>query len=928
MKTKPVWYNAAVRGAIFIALIFLPFLTNFLVYTKMVSILHEYMEYQVAVQSASLGELASLRLSAQLENLERVANYFRDGKIGERNMGAAAEWLSESPDRVSCGVLRLDGTPVSGEALLPAEAPAVQDAFRGRSSVRYREGVGFLFVSPIYNGDNIKYALYEFWNETAVFPSFGESCYGGQGEIILSDRVQQKMIPIFQGEDLSYFCREDVQEAYTRLSQKMGSSTSAAVYCENGGRQDFLFVSELEQDNLYLLGRVPYHIVSENVSSLSLMVLLIFDLLLILLVISAFNMVVANAKARESSELREAKRIAEEASKSKSTFLANMSHELRTPISVILGMDEMILRGDPRADIKEHAMDIKSAAQILLGLINDILDFSKIESGKMNIVPVEYNLPVLIHDLVLLSESRAQQKSLNFKLEVQPDLPVGLYGDDLRIQQVLINLLTNAVKYTPQGSVLFKVEGTRRENDSILIHCEVTDSGIGIKQEDIDKLFIPYSRIEEKRNRNIEGTGLGIPIIINLLKLMGSQLKVRSVYGKGSTFYFDLEQKIVDPEPVGDIQKRMDDLVKDYKYKVSFTAPSAHILMVDDNSMNRKIFASLLRETQIPVTTVSSGKKALDLVQKEHFDLIFMDYLMPEMDGVETLRRFRELEDNLCRGTPVVALTANAFSGAKEKYMEAGFDGFLSKPIVTEKLEALIREMLPEEYIEAAPPEIPALSEGSRSGEKEPAVKGEEEFPPIEGVNWEFARLHIRDRDLLLHALQDFYENIDAECRDLPALAGEASTVDGLKNYRIRVHALKSTSATVGILSVSELAKLLESAAKVGETAKIRAVTPLLMEELLKAREQLQPFVGQQEAKPPLSDLSQLPDLFDMLRFSMEQMDIGGVDSVMNQIQSYSYAPDLQKSIDQLHAKTTSLDFDGAAEEIDRALEIVERFLH
>ncbi len=922
MKTKVPLRFTLTRSIIFILV---PLLISLLMYARMIVVLRDYMEYQVSNQAATLGKLVSAKFSSQLDELERVAGYFRDEKVAEDRMGHSAERLLDD-NKISCGILKLGGIPVSGDELPPSQYPAVMKAFRGKSTVQHRDKDEFLFVSPIYNGDNIKYALYKIINADGLFQPFGISFYQGQGRFILTDATQQLQIPLSDDTDSSYFLQDNVQNALASLQKELGSNTSAATYCISGDSKDFLFMSEIEHGNFYLLGRISYDVVAESISSLSSMTLLVFLLLLALLFIGTFNMFSASARARESDELREAKRIAEEASKGKSNFIANMSHELRTPINVILGMDEMILRENTDEDTWERAMDIKGAAQILLGLINDVLDYSKIESGNLNIIPVEYDFVALIHDLVLLSENRAGQKSLNFVVEVQPDLPVGLWGDDIHIRQVMINLLTNAIKYTPQGSVTLKISGKRTGGDSILLHFEVIDTGIGIKPEDLKRLFVPYSRVEERQNRNVEGTGLGLSIIINLLRLMDSDLKVDSVYGEGSNFYFDLEQKIIDNEPIGDIRDRITNITKDYKYRPSFTAPKARVLMVDDNSMNRRLFVSLLKQTQIQITTVSSGQKCLELVQKEHFDLIFMDYLMPEMDGTETLHRLRELPDNLCQGVPVIALTANAFSGAAEKYSEMGFDGFLPKPIVTEDLEAMLVRSLPDEYLTLAPAKgspgpaaVPGSSDSGATATDVSATetKARKNLPEIEGVNWEYAKLHIKDSDILMEMLREFHKNIDREYRDISDLARDIGTPDGLTGYRIRVHALKSASAMVGILSVSEFAKFLESAAKNGEVDKIKAATPILLDELLEYKERLQPCAEPEIEKTPLEDDSQLLELLDMLRFSMDQMDIGGTDAVMRQIQSHLYPTGLQESIDRLDEKISALDFEGAQIEIE-----------
>ncbi len=899
--------------------IILPLLVGLLMYSRVNTVLHTHVENRVKAQGGQQEQLVSQQFSNRLRELERVAGYFRDGAVSEERMGGSARRLISHDGDLSIGIVRIDGEPVSGQALRPSEYPAIRSTFRGKSVVRYRRGEGLLFTVPIYNNGNIKYALYKFYSEDDLFKDFGRDCFDGQAQFCLADSSQRILMPLAGStlkEGDAYFRREEVQEAISKLSERLNLSVSAAVCCKTGGREEILFASELEQEHLYLIGIVPYESVAGDLSVLSSTMVVVFILLLTLLVIGTIRVVTADARARESDELREAKRVAEEANATKGKFLANMSHELRTPINTILGMNEMILRETDESTTRERAMDIKSAAQILLGLINDVLDFSKIESGMLAIVPAEYNLVSLIRDLALLSEDRARSKSLDFEMEIQPDLPIGLYGDDVRLQQVMTNLLTNAVKYTPAGAVTLRLSGTWLGEDSIRLHCEVADTGIGIKEEDMSKLFVPYLRVDEQRNRKTEGTGLGLSIIINLLKLMGSELQVKSVYGEGSTFYFDLEQQVVDREPVGSIQKRLEDGVKEYEYRVSCYAPKARVLVVDDNSMNRRVFTNLLRQTKIQVTAVSSGKKCLDLVQKEHFDLIFMDHLMPDMDGVETLRHLKEMgEENLCKDTPVIALTANAFSGAREKYTSLGFDAFLAKPINTEKLEGMLLNMLPKEYLETPPPEAvrPAAQRTMN------AVL--EEFPVVEGVNWDFALFHMGDAQLLLDTARGFCQTIDAELREIEDLSGQVGTEEGLATYRTRVHALKSMSATVGILSVSELARMLERAAREGSRERIRTLTPLLLEELKQMRDRLRPIMGPAEtAKELPAGGEQLPELLEMLRAALEEMDISSADSVMSQIKSFSYAPDLQEDVDQMAGLVSELDFDGAGEVLTRLL--------
>ena len=334
------------------------------------------------------------------------------------------------------------------------------------------------------------------------------------------------------------------------------------------------------------------------------------------------------------------------ANKAKGAFLANMSHEIRTPINAVLGMDEMILRESTEPAIRSYASDIYSAGKTLLSLINDILDISKIESGKMEIIPVDYNVCNVINDAVNVIMPRVKKKDLGFECNVSPHIPTRLLGDDVRIRQVMTNMLTNAVKYTERGRIQLNISWTGTDERNGIFHCEVKDTGVGIKPEDMKKLFKKYERIEEDKHKNIEGTGLGISITVKILSLMDSRLRVKSKYGKGSVFYFDLPQEITDPTPVGDFHKHTNLLSNDYEYVGSFTAPKARILIVDDNDMNRKVFKSLLKETKMQIDDVPSGSECLRMIRKSHYDIIFLDHLMPDMDGIETLKKIKESGDH------------------------------------------------------------------------------------------------------------------------------------------------------------------------------------------------------------------------------------------------------------------------------------------
>ena len=606
--------------------------------------------------------------------------------------------------------------------------------------------------------------------------------------------------------------------------------------------------------------------------------------------------------------------IAEHANKAKSAFLAKMSHEIRTPINAVIGMNEMILRESKETEIKKYAMDIKTSAHALLGIINDILDSSKIESGKLEILPVEYELDSLLNDIMNMIFVKARDKQLKFEIMVDETLPNVLWGDDVRIRQILINLLNNAVKYTPEGKVTLSVSGEKKENE-VIMRYEVTDTGIGIKEEDLPKLCAAFERIEETRNRNIEGTGLGMNIVSDLLHLMGTELKVQSVYGEGTTFSFMLRQKIVNAEEIGDFEDRSKRLYQDYTHDTLFIAPQAEVLVVDDNDINRKVFANLLKQTKVQITDVDSGRKCIEQVQEKRFDLIFLDHMMPDMDGVETLHVMKEMEDNKCKDVPVIILTANAVTGAKEHYLEEGFDDFLSKPIIPEKLEQMVRDWLPKEYIQKVTVE--------EIKEEESVTTAALELPEIEEFDWDYAKAHLGDEELVKQTVMDFYHSMGWEIQQLEMLVKDIETKEGLKEYRTRVHALKSTAAMVGALLLSKLAKLLEMAAIEENVSRIHLMHPVLMEELKKHKERMKVLESHNSQKKTL-DVMEILDYLDELRESLEDRDFDRSDELMEEIGEYQYEEDVQKQMEVLQAQVLNLDTENAIETTGKIIEYME----
>ncbi len=418
--------------------------------------------------------------------------------------------------------------------------------------------------------------------------------------------------------------------------------------------------------------------------------------------IGAFFKIQTRTYQRDRETIESQKEEIERIARSKDTFFANMSHEIRTPINTIIGLNEMTLREENVSDeIAENSINIQNASKMLLTTINDILDLSKLESGKMEIVPVQYEVSVMFSDIVNLIWIRAHQKNLAFKVNIDREIPSMLYGDEVRIKQVVTNILTNAVKYTKEGFIALTASGKRVSADTVLLRISVEDTGIGIRKEDLDNLFRSFKRVDEKENRHVEGTGLGLTISKQLVEMMGGRISVDSVYHKGSVFTVELEQPIVSATPVGVINfEAQRKLSQRSRYKQSFQAPKARVLVVDDNSMNRMVAVKLMRGTKVVVDTAESGKECLKLTAANHYHVILMDHMMPDMDGEETLKAIRSQAKGYCQKTPVIALTANVMSNADQTYREMGFDGYLAKPINGALLEAALIKYLPPEIVE------------------------------------------------------------------------------------------------------------------------------------------------------------------------------------------------------------------------------------
>ena len=634
---------------------------------------------------------------------------------------------------------------------------------------------------------------------------------------------------------------------YTEALAKAGRGTAAVdevPYTDKWG-QFYSAYSPVFNVNKRVVGIVVADFSSEWFDSQlasqtrSTVVSYVIILILSQLVAALLALITVRPYVKAQSELIEEKVRAESENNAKSDFLANMSHEIRTPINAVLGMNEMIIREDHKAmgltesdpltvqesleNISVYAGDIQKAGHNLLAIVNDILDFSKIEAGRMDIVNAPYQLSSLINDINNMILFKAQDKGLEFTVEVDPAIPDELEGDEVRMRQILTNLLNNAVKYTDKGSVSLKIRFKKIETGRIHLIIIVWDTGIGIKEEDKAMLFERFERFDMERNSTVEGTGLGLPITHHLVDLMGGKIDVESEYGKGSIFTATIPQKVINETPIGDFQTRLrDNAPDDTPYRETFRAPLAQILVVDDTRINLKVVVSLLKNTKMKIDTAGSGAEAVAMAAVTRYDMIFMDQRMPEMDGTEAFRRIRATAGGMSADVPIICLTADAVLGAKERYLSEGFTDYLTKPIDSFALERMILKYLPKRKVEM-------VSDADADPEEE-ARTSDAEFASLRSVGIEpkaGLRYCQNDVDLYRSLLAEYAYGEIEKGNNLQKCFDEANWQD----YSIYVHSLKSSSRMIGATALSMRAAKLEAAANEGDAASIVTEHDSMMEE-------------------------------------------------------------------------------------------------
>ena len=547
---------------------------------------------------------------------------------------------------------------------------------------------------------------------------------------------------------------------------------------------------------------------------------------------------------QKNVELEEAISAVEKAESARDIFLTNMSHELRTPINTILGLNELILRESQEDAIKEYALDIRHAGNILLTLVSDILDFTKIEAGQMELMDGIYDISSLLNDLINGISIQLRKKKLDLVLDIAQDIPYKLSGDEIHIRQIIGNLLSNAVKYTDQGKVTLHLGWKRISEDEIELDLAVKDTGVGIKEEDIPKLFGVFQRMDTiTRNKN-DSTGLGLAITNRLVEMMGGKLEVQSTYGKGSEFSFTVVQKVVDNAPLGDFEKQYNESLHSTKnYKQKFIAPMGRILIVDDNAMNLAVAQGLLKETRLQIDVASSGEECLELLRRKTYHVICLDHMMPAMDGVETLHAIRKLEGNPSVDTPVIALTANAVAGAREFYLKEGFQDYLTKPIDADKFENLLIQYLPDNVVYLTQ-EHQESGDVSQEHEAELGLM-ESKLSGI-GINIRNG-LKYMGNDMVLYSkvLHDFHLILKEKEDGLKDFLKKRD----MPGYAIIVHSLKGNARNVGADDLADEAFELEKMSKAGQLEDVEVRSPVLFNLMKNIRKDLKVYLDSEDKK-------------------------------------------------------------------------------
>ena len=599
----------------------------------------------------------------------------------------------------------------------------------------------------------------------------------------------------------------------------------------------------------------------------------------------------------------------EDANRAKTNFVSNMSHEIRTPMNSIVGITEILLRSRHSPKEQEYLLNIQSSGRVLLTIINDVLDCSKMEAGKMQLFDEPYDTCSLFHDLRISMENRIGHSGLELIYDIDQDIPCKLKGDMGRIRQVIINLVNNAIKYTEKGSVRFSVHVRQKNTDKVMLYYEVADTGIGIRKEDQKILFDAFQRVEMDRNRYVEGTGLGLTISQNLVNMMGGVIEVESEYGKGSRFFFTIEQTIIDPTPVSAVNYNgQKDNVTEKEAECLFIAPEAHILLVDDNELNLVVAKELLKPLRMQIDTAENGLQAVKMVRGSQYDLVLMDHMMPVMDGIEAAKAIRALPEDKYQKLPIIALTANAMVDARKEFLNAGMNGFVAKPIDFARICNQLKLWLPKDLVRDVPKEEAKKLLADDLSDRE--IQPED---PQMGFSFEEGVKHCGSKAALMKTIRIFYRTIDSKANKIEQCLKEGLISD----YVIEIHALKSSALLIGAVPLSEAAKELEDYGKQGKTEVLEEKTPDVLTLYRDLKNILRPYAEKEEdAKKEFSDGEWITAL-QQIHQCIEQFDLDGVDQIMEQLEEYQVPECIRESMDQLRVYVADVSLEEIMELTD-----------
>lgn len=605
----------------------------------------------------------------------------------------------------------------------------------------------------------------------------------------------------------------------------------------------------------------------------------------------------------------------EDANRAKTNFVSNMSHEIRTPMNSIVGITEILLRSRHSPKEQEYLLNIQSSGRVLLTIINDVLDCSKMEAGKMQLFDEPYDTCSLFHDLRISMENRIGHSGLELIYDIDQDIPCKLKGDMGRIRQVIINLVNNAIKYTEKGSVRFSVHVRQKNTDKVMLYYEVADTGIGIRKEDQKILFDAFQRVEMDRNRYVEGTGLGLTISQNLVNMMGGVIEVESEYGKGSRFFFTIEQTIIDPTPVSAVNYNgQKDNVTEKEAECLFIAPEAHILLVDDNELNLVVAKELLKPLRMQIDTAENGLQAVKMVRGSQYDLVLMDHMMPVMDGIEAAKAIRALPEDKYQKLPIIALTANAMVDARKEFLNAGMNGFVAKPIDFARICNQLKLWLPKDLVRDVPKEEAKKLLADDLSDRE--IQPED---PQMGFSFEEGVKHCGSKAALMKTIRIFYRTIDSKANKIEQCLKEGLISD----YVIEVHALKSSALLIGAVPLSEAAKELEDYGKQGKTEVLEKKTPDVLTMYRDLKNILRPYAEKEEdAKKEFSDGEWITAL-QQIHQCIEQFDLDGVDQIMEQLEEYQVPECIRESMDQLRVYVADVSMEEIMELTDTMTELL-----